>query len=220
MMKEGSGFSIEGSGSPAESSHDVSLAIWDVPSPVIVGGRFAMKVGAKCGDGCVLSDRRIEIRDEGGIIVASGILGALPWEGTTGLYWTIVGAEAPAHPGIYSWSVAIAATGSETLHEAGTRAALSFAAVPHPDRAALIKVVDKLTKSPVADAQVRLGVYRASTDAHGIAKLAVSGRRHTLFVWKAGYEPPTLEVDATGDGLLEVQMAPLPEENPDARWRG
>jgi hypothetical protein len=62
-----------------------SVAIWDVASPVVVGERFTIKVGAKSAVSCGLDGATVEILDEAGTVVGSGRLGGTPWEGTCAL---------------------------------------------------------------------------------------------------------------------------------------
>ena len=42
--------------------------------------------------------------------------------------------------------------------------------------------------APLADALVRLGPYRAPTDASGTAKVRLAKGHYELVVWKTGYE--------------------------------
>jgi hypothetical protein len=44
--------------------HTSSLAMWDVPSPVVLDSRFTVKVGLKCSASCPLAGATIEIHDE------------------------------------------------------------------------------------------------------------------------------------------------------------
>jgi hypothetical protein len=38
-------------------------------------------------------------------------------------------------------------------------------------------------------------------------------------VWKSGYEAPTTTVAIDADVTIEVVVAVVPEENPDAAWQ-
>jgi hypothetical protein len=42
---------------------------------------------------------------------------------------------------------------------------------------------------------------------------------YDLNVWKSGYEAPTTTISVDADLAVEVVIAPLPEENPDAAWQ-
>mgnify|MGYP003343211856 CR=1 FL=1 len=73
----------------------ISLAVWDVPMPVVAGERFTMKVGAKSSAGHSLTHRKVEVCTAAGSVVASGVLGEAPLAGTEALYWTALEAPAP-----------------------------------------------------------------------------------------------------------------------------
>ncbi len=66
--------------------HVTSLAAWSIPSPVVTGERFAIKVGAKSSAGIALATERVDIRDDFGIVVAQGCLGETPYPQTEALY--------------------------------------------------------------------------------------------------------------------------------------
>src|SRR5262249_15675777 len=69
-------------------AHDTSLAVWGVPSPIVMNHPFRIHVGATCSAGCDLRGKEIEICDETGANMARGNLGDMPWDGTRALYWT------------------------------------------------------------------------------------------------------------------------------------
>jgi hypothetical protein len=81
-----------------------------------------------------------------------------------------------------------------------------------------VTVVDKQTNAPIEDAQVRLGFFRAATDANGFARFKVGAGEQRLFVWKAGYDIPEETVNITGDRAFRVVGEAQPEEDPYARW--
>src|ERR1043165_5096865 len=96
--------------------HSTSLAAWDIPSPVVQGGSFAVKVGAKCSACCALSGRHVEIRDEIGNVVGTGTLGDATLAGTTGLYFTTLHLTAPDEIKLYNWTVSFAAPELKLAH--------------------------------------------------------------------------------------------------------
>src|SRR5205823_2525686 len=79
--------------------HATSLAVWDNPSPIVIGETFRVKVGAKCSAACALKGKKIEIHDDTGAVVATAALGETPWEGTTALYWSSVEMPGATHHG-------------------------------------------------------------------------------------------------------------------------
>jgi hypothetical protein len=88
-----------------------------------------------------------------------------------------------------------------------------------PEHRLTIKVVAQETASPVENAQVRLGAYRAATDGSGLAQLMVPKGAYDLNVWKSGYDAPTASIVIDADLAVEIAIAPIPEENPDAVWQ-
>jgi hypothetical protein len=201
-------------------AHATNLVVWDVESPVVVGGgTFTLKVGAKCAAGCGVSAHAIELRDSTGATVAAAVLADGPWPGTTALRWGSVKAPAPIAPGLCAWSVQLPAIETPVPHDAAS-CAFTFVAVPPPAHVVDIRIVEKETSAPVSDAHVRLGAYRALTDEAGVARFAVSGGTHRLCVSKAGYDVPERTVDVNGNEQVQLEAVVLPEEDPDAYWRG
>ena len=198
--------------------HETSLAVWAIPSPVVTGRSFAIKVGAKSAVGCDLTGAHIAVCDATGAVLASGVLGDTPWPGTSALYWTELSLIAPTEAGMFSWSVKFAAADLALAH-IGSSSRFSIAIVDPPEHRLRVKVVEQDTASPVADAQVRLGAYRAATGSSGFAELMVPKGTYDLNVWKSGYEAPRTTVTIDADLAVEVAIAPLPEENPDAVWQ-
>jgi hypothetical protein len=198
-------------------AHDTSLAVWGVPSPIVIDHRFRIQVGATCSAGCDLQSKEIEICDEAGASVARGTLGETPWDGTRALYWTDVDLVAPATEGPTSRSIRFAPTELKTPHgEASAR--FGFETVKPPQYSVTVKVVQKETGTPVADAYVRLGVYFACSDQTGMATVAMPRGTYSLDVVKTGYEDFSQVLDVNGDVTVEVDVAEIPPENPDAYW--
>jgi hypothetical protein len=85
--------------------HATSVVAWDIPSAIVAGERFRMKVGIKCSNECQLTNTHFGIYDHEGAHVATGTLPDERWPGTTGLYVAEVELESPAEEGLYTWSV-------------------------------------------------------------------------------------------------------------------
>jgi hypothetical protein len=197
---------------------ETSLAVWAIPSPVVTGRPFAIKVGAKSAAGCNLTGAHIAVCDAAGVVLARGALGDTPWPGTSGLYWTELTLIAPAAAGMFSWSVKFAAADLSLAHQ-GSSSRFSIAIVDPPEHKLTVKVVEQDAASPVANAQVRLGAYRAATGGSGLAELLVPKGSYDLDVWKPGYEAPKTTVTIDADLAVEVVIAPMREENPDTAWQ-
>jgi hypothetical protein len=198
-------------------AHDTSLAVWGVPSPIVTGHPFRIHVGATCSAGCDLQGKEIQICDETGAGIARRKLGETPWDGTRALSWTEVDLVAPAREGSTSWSLRFAPTELRLPH-GGASARFGFETVKPPQYSVTVKVVQEGAGTPVEDAQVRLGVYFACSDQTGMARIAMPQGTYGLDVLKTGYETPPRVLDVNGDVTVEVEVAVIPPENPDAYW--
>jgi hypothetical protein len=197
--------------------HTTSLAVWGVPSPVVMGERFSIKVGAKSSAACALKGKKILISDQASAVIAHGYLQETPWPGTSALYWTDVEVPAPAQEGMFWCTVKFAAADVETPHD-GASSKFSVAIVRPPEHRLTVEVLEKDTKAPIEDAQVRLGAYRAATDPSGKAEVAMPKGSYDLTVWKVGYETPSQIVDVREDTSIQIEAVIVPPENPDAAW--
>ena len=209
----------------AAAPHGTSIAVWGVPSPVVVGRRFAATIGVKCPAACSLAGRPVVVRDAAGAEVGRGRLGSQPAAGTRALYAASVALAAPAEAGVHAWTVTFPAAGSgappaadsgsaEAPH-AEAQAAFSFRAAAPPEHRVTVTVHDQETGQPLAAAEVHLGPYRAATDAEGRTRVDVPAGDYDLYVRKAGYAPHTGSVAVTGDVALRIAAAPAPDVDAD-----
>jgi len=194
--------------------HETSLAVWDVPATVAAGERFAVKVGAKSSAGSALAGRRIEVLDGQGSVVASGSLGDDPWPGTA-LLFAEVKLAAPNVPGLLPLAVRFDAVELDEPH-LGAPASFSVAVVARPEHRLTVQVA--AGGVPIAEAYIRLGPYRATTDAKGTAEISMAKGRYQLQVWKAGYDTPATPLDLQADAFVQVEAKPQPDEHPDSVW--
>jgi hypothetical protein len=208
------GIAYGGSVLPVSSQtrpHRTSLAVWSVPSPVRVGDRFAVTVGAKSSGACALSGARIEVCDETGARLGQGILGDTPWPGTDALYWTEIALAGPSREGQQCWSITFAATDLELPH-LGASADFSFTAVKPPEHRVAVAVTESEVATPVEASEIALGPYRAATDRTGVAHIEVPGGIYDLAVWKAGFEPASRTVEIATDMSVELELIRRPKE--------
>ena len=213
----------------APPPHATSIAVWNVPSPVVAGSRFGVTVGVKCAAACPLAGRPVVVRDAAGVEVGRGRLDSQPAPGTRALYAASVALAAPAEAGVHAWTVMFPAAGSgappatdggsaETPPEAAhaeAQAAFSFRAAAPPEHRVTVTVHDRTTEAPLAGVEVHLGPYCAATDAAGGARVDVPAGDYDLYVRKAGYAPHTGRVAVTGDVALGVSAAPVPDVDAD-----
>jgi len=199
--------------------HETSLAVWDVPSPVVRNARFEIRAGAKCTSHCALAGKVIEIRDESGKVIGSGALGEGTLPGTTALAFTTIALKAPRKLALHSWTASFAPSELRLPH-GSAMSRFSFVTVAEPEHSVSVMVVSKETKTPIAGAQVRLGVYRAETDAAGTAKVRVPKGAFPLVVTRPGYKMPERNVEVVKDVRVRISAEELPEQDPHALWTG
>jgi hypothetical protein len=199
--------------------HMTSLAVWGVPSPIAAGHTASVNAGVRCAIGCTLGGGEIGVCDVNGLTVARGYLGDTPWPGTAALYWTSIEFPAPLEIGRFSWSVTFSDAEVDVPHVSAS-AALGFSTVRAPEHRVSVTVADKDARAPIADVQVRVGPYRASTDEAGVARVDVPAGEHAIVTWRSGYDAPDASVSVTGPTNVLIEMTALPEEDPFAFWRG
>ena len=188
-------------------AHRTSLAVWDVPSPVVVGSGFRAKIGVKCSASCQLTGRLIEVRDDAGVKVGEGRLGETPWQETVALYWAEVDLVAPSTEQVSSWSVTFSTKELELPHEEAS-ATFSFRAAKRPDHRVTIELVGQDTRRPIANAEVRLGLYVTSTDERGCARLDLPDGSYEFSIREDGYAVPPTILEVSGDATIPVEATP------------
>jgi hypothetical protein len=194
-----------------------SVAVWEVPSPVTVDQTFKLKAGVKSAQSCVLKDSVIEIRDETDEVKGTGKIGDTPWPGTSALYWTEIEVAAPSRDGPACWTARFAAAKWDLPHEPA-QSEFTFAAVRQGDHKLTVTVVDKETGAPIENGHVRLGYYRAVTDASGLAELSLPAGNYELTTWMMAHETKPLPVEIKEDLMLRLEADAVPEEDPAAMW--
>jgi hypothetical protein len=189
--------------------HTTSIAVWDVPSPAAIARAFTVKIGVRCSAMCRLSGQCVEIRDPAGVRIGAGRLGETPWAGTSALYWATIELTAPAAEGLAFWSVAFAAANLELPH-ADTSASFSFRTDKIPEHRVTVHVVSGETAAPIKDVEVRLGLYRVSTDERGQAYIDVPSGTYDVSIRKDGYRTEPMRVDVYGDRAVRIEALPAP----------
>jgi len=206
--------SEETAGTEAPTPHTTSVVVWDIPSAIVAGERFRVKVGVKCADECDLTNAGFGIVDEQGTQLATGTLPGDLWPGSTGLYVAEVELAAPTTEGLYTWSVTIPASEAEIPHAAGS-ASFGIRVVSQPDYLVTIEAVDEADHAPLRGARVVMHPYRAVTDDRGIAEVRVAKGSYQLFVSQTRYITLGLpiEVDADMTARAELSVEPVLERN-------
>jgi hypothetical protein len=187
----------------------ISLAVWDVPMPVVAGETFTIKAGAKSAGGEALAGARIEVCDATGKVVASGVLGDRPLDGTEALYWTPLNIPSPGQEQAAEYIVRLGS-------EATTR--FSVAATAKPTHVLKVSVTEQDSKETLSGVEIRLGAFHARTGQDGRAEIRVCGGEYQLQLSRTAHIAQPTPIKIGGDVSIELTMLHVPEEHPDARW--
>jgi hypothetical protein len=194
-------------------AHSSTVLAWDMPSAIVAGARFRMKIGIKCSSECDLTNRAFGIYDHDGAPLATGALGAL-WPDTTALHGSEVELDAPAVEGLFRWSARIERSHAGIPHAEGS-VDFGVRVVRAPEHRVTVEAIDRVTRGPIDGARVVMHPYTAATDGSGIATVQVAAGAYTLFVTKPGYLTFGLPVDVSADmtASAELDVEPVPERN-------
>jgi hypothetical protein len=197
----------------ATRPHATSMAVWDVPSPVVLKSTFKAKVGVRCSAGCRLAGQRVQVCDGLGRQICESELDKTSWPGTVGLCVAEVDLRAPGTEEVVEW-VAKFASGQSMVPHNETSLAFTFRTVKPPEHRVTVHVVDKNDRVPLAEVEVRLGVYRALTNEQGFAVLDVPTDTYDLDVGRVKDKtlPSTVEVDRD----LEIHIEAM--SSPEGNW--
>ena len=199
-------------------SHITSMTVWDVPSPIVVGTKFKLKVGVRCSAVCQLTDSQIEIYDHESNKVATEALGNVAWPNTAGLYWTEVKLEAPGTQGHYTWEARFPTTDPKLPHEEASYN-FHFTTASPPEHVVTVEVMTKDTKKPLKNALVTLvpsgtpyTPYRKRTNDRGVARLHVPKGEYRLCVDQGDCKPAETTAEVAEDTRFEVELIYAPED--------
>ena len=194
-------------------SHTISLVVWDIPSAVVAGERFNIKVGIKCSSECDLKNRNFEVYNHEGAQVANVALSGNRWPGT-GLHFSEVELEAPAAEDLYTWRVQCADLAVGIPHDEGS-VSFGIRVVGHPECLVIVETIDRETQLPLSGARVVMHPYRAITDERGVAEVRVAKGEYKLFVSQTRYLTFALPVEVTANmtAKAELELEPVPERN-------
>lgn len=149
--------------------------MWGVPSPAVVGRRFAATVGVKCSAGCPLAGRAVVVRDEAGAEAGRGRLGDTPTPGTSALHAVEVALKAPAREGVHTWTAAFDGAGARpTPREAAEARSAAIAPGEPPARTAATLANDASARERTPGQEAPAACE--ATPAHEAAAAAFSFR--------------------------------------------
>jgi hypothetical protein len=190
--------------------HATSMAVWDVPSPIVFNAKFKLKVGVKCSAECELTGKEIEIYNQEGSKVAAQTLGSVPWTATGTLYWTEVELKSPGTEGAHSWTAKFPEPDLELPHE-GDAYTFGFRTVRPPECEVTVEVIDKDTKTPIKNAVVILRPYQGATDDGGVARVRVPKGDYELYVWRVNRWPFQTTVKVASDIAIKAELVREPD---------
>ena len=191
--------------------HATSLAVWGVPSPVVTGASFRVRVGVRSSAGCGLGGERVVVLDEAERPVGEGVLGDEPARGTSALYPAEVELTGPDTAGLASWSVRFAGPERSELPHTGASARFSFMVAPEPEHRVTVHAVESGTGRPLGKVDVRVGVHMGSTDGDGVAAIDLPGGRYEVVACRAGWVFASRGIEVGGDVEIELEAVPAPD---------
>ena len=193
--------------------HATILEVWDVPSSIVLGGKFEVKLGAKCSAGCDLTGREIEIYDHEGARAATATLGEV--SGSDELCCAQVVLVAPGTERRYRWTAKYPEPGLELPHEEAS-CTFAFGVVRQPEHVLTIEVVENETANPASDANVLLrphiyggSAYSSRTDEAGLVRLSVPKGKYQLYVSTEEREKYVPSVNVDSDLAIKVELSDL-----------
>jgi hypothetical protein len=189
--------------------HETSLAVWGVPSAVVVDRSFPLSVGVKCVCGCNLHGHVVEIVDGQGTVKGEAVMGDVAWPGTEALWWSTARVTAPAGEGVYSWTCRLAADEVLPPHDLAT-GTFSFRTARPPEHSVLVEVSDIERGLPLDGVEVRVGPYVGFTDASGTAILDVPAGAYEVSMRKEGFAADARVVDVDQTVTVSVQAHDAP----------
>ncbi|MBX3575966.1 MAG: hypothetical protein KF723_02070 [Rhizobiaceae bacterium] len=194
-------------------AHASFLNLWDLPSAIAVGERFAFRAGIKCPVGCTQAGRELGIFDADGVPVGIGRLRESVWPGTEALYFADMEATAPLIAGDHRWEVRAAATGMGMPH-AGCVHTFTVKAVNAADCTVRIEAFDAETQVPIAGARVVMHPYRAVTGQDGVATIRLVKGTYKLLVSASRYVGSAENVDVGHNATFRAQLTLEPAHDP------
>lgn len=191
-------------------SHEISLAVWDLASPIFTGRRAKLKVGVSCADGCDLSGTAVDVYDETGERIGAGTLGSTAWPATTALYWAEIDLVALQCEGDMSLRI----HASPALPHADATSVVRIVVASPPEHRVTLHVIDDTSGGPLAGVELRLGRFRTTSNDVGIAYVEVPRGTYEVGTWKNGYEIASKTVVVDEDTTIQLELTAEPEVEP------
>jgi hypothetical protein len=184
-----------------EATHEISVLVWDGPSPARVGAPATATVGVRCSQGCSLAGQAVEVRDASGAVIGRATLGDEPAAGAEALYAAEVTFPAPEATGPAQMTATCTPADLPTRHpDASTD--FGFRVDPPADHEVRVRVV--FQAAPLAGAEVWMDHYVAQTDPAGKAIFNLPEGSYICSIRKLGFDAEPVAVQVSSDLALEV----------------
>lgn len=199
--------------------HAIRVLAWDVPTAVVGGEAFKMKIGLKCSSECqfakeALGIKDFQVLDHEGVEIARGEISGDLWPETTGLYFTEIKLDAPSSEGLYNWSVTCSGANGSVPHAGGT-ATFGLRVVGQPEHLISVEAIDKASQTPLGNARIVMHPYATVSNEKGLAQIRVAKGRYQLFVAQTAYltfgQPVEVAADMSIRAELDLEL--IPERN-------
>jgi len=185
----------------AEAPHEISVLVWDGPSPARSGAPATATVGVRCERGCSLGGQSVEIRDAGGVVVGRGALGDQPSAGAEALYAAVVEFTAPGEIGPARMTASCRPADLPEPH-AVAGAEFGFRVDPPADHEVRVRV--SFDAAPLAGAEVWMNHYLAETDLAGEAVFHLPKGAYSCEIRKLGFRAEPAAVEVCADFTVEI----------------
>jgi hypothetical protein len=199
--------------------HAIRVLAWDIPTAIVGGEGFKIKIGIKCSSECNFVSEELgindfQVLDHEGVEVATGQISGDLWPQTTGLYFTEIELKAPSAEGLYNWTVTCSGADSSVPHAGGT-ATFGLRVVGQPEHLISVEAIDKASQMPLSGARIVLHPYATTSDEKGIARIRVAKGAYQLFVAQTAYLTFGQPVEVAEDMNIkaELDLEPIPERN-------
>lgn len=198
--------------SVAVRPQDIMIAVWDVPSALVAGETFTVKVGIKASVAGSMARTPVTIHDADGNQLSAAEADDTTLPGSDGLHVVEFQLAAPASEGLHRWE-ARASGAASPASRTDASAALAVRVVPCPDVSVTVEAFDAEDEAPIRNAKVVLHPYRALTNQDGVAVLRVAGGDYTLFVSARGHETASWRLAITQDMTWRGALVREPPED-------
>ena len=191
-------------------AHAIRLTVWGARTVTADDPRARIRVGAKCSSGAALGGRDVTVQDAAGRVIAQARTADAPWPGTTGLHVAEVTVPLPETPGRHQLTAWL---GPAPADERGAQADFTARVTPPPEYHVTVTVRAAEDDTPIPGARVVLHPHAATTDAGGVAHLAIPAGDYRLHAKAPGRLGAGVPLSVNEDAQTQLRLAPEPGED-------